>query len=236
MSHYRCLYHGCEECHPDREVQHPRTKEPVSVLFVKTQKRLEKLKQLGYKVVVLWEHEFHEQVTSNPTMKEYVQSLDIQGRLKPRESFFGGRTNATRLHYKAEAGEKIKYVDFTSLYPFVNTHKRYPVGHPTVIMGDFQPVQNYFGIAKVKVLPPRGLYHPVLPYTSGGKLKFPLCRTCADTEQQEPCTCTDEQRAIVGTWCTPELTKAQEKGYQINKIYEVYHWPESTQYDSGRLT
>jgi hypothetical protein len=96
-----------------------------------------------------------------------------------------------------------------SLNPAVLKYEKFPVGHPEVI------------IAKVKVLPPRNLYHPVLPYTSGGKLKFPLCRTCADNESH-PCQCSTDQRAMVGTWCTPELMKAIEKGYKILKIYEVY--------------
>ena len=31
---------------------------------------------------------------------------------------------------------------------------------------------------------------------------------------------------LKGTWCTPELQKAVEKGYQIVKIHEVWHFPE----------
>lgn len=40
----------------------------------------------------------------------------------------------------------------------------------------------------------------------------------------------DHERAFVGTWCTPEIQKALEKGHTILKIYEVYHWDQSTQY------
>lgn len=29
---------------------------------------------------------------------------------------------------------------------------------------------------------------------------------------------------ITGTYCTPEIMKAIEKGYELVKIYEVYHW------------
>lgn len=28
-----------------------------------------------------------------------------------------------------------------------------------------------------------------------------------------------------GTWCTPEISKAVEKGYRILKIHEVCHFP-----------
>lgn len=54
-----------------------------------------------------------------------------------------------------------------------------------------------------------------------------LCRK----QQQEPCQCSDEDRAIIGVFCTPEIQKALECGYVILKIYEVYHWDESTKYD-----
>ncbi len=86
-----------------------------------------------------------------------------------------------------------------------------------IITSDFLPLTEYFGIAKVTILPPRGLYHPVLPYTSGGKLKFPLCRTCANEEQLEPCCHSDRQRALTWTWCTPELHEALRKGYKVLK-------------------
>ena len=57
---------------------------------------------------------------------------------------------------------------------------------------------------------------------------FPLCKTCADTLNQNRCTHTDEERAILGTWCHVELMKAIEKGYEVLEIHEVWHWEETT--------
>ena len=57
---------------------------------------------------------------------------------------------------------------------------------------------------------------------------FPLCKTCADTLNQNPCTHTDQERAILGTWCHVELMKAIEKGYQVLEIHEVWHWEETS--------
>ena len=34
------------------------------------------------------------------------------------------------------------------------------------------------------------------------------------------------------TWCTPELQTAVRLGYQVIKIYKVYHWKDTTQYDA----
>lgn len=117
------------------------------------------------------------------------------------------------------------------MYPSVNKYARYPVGHPVIITSNFADLSNYFGLAKVKVLPPRRLFHPVLPYLSNGKLKFPLCKKCADSEVQRSCMCADTERTILGTWCTPELELARSKGYRILKMYEIYHFEETKIYD-----
>jgi hypothetical protein len=57
-----------------------------------------------------------------------------------------------------------RYVDFTSLYPWCNKMTRTVVGHPRIITENFDDISTYFGLVKCTVLPPRGLFHPVLPY------------------------------------------------------------------------
>ena len=85
---------------------------------------------------------------------------------------------------------------------------------------------------KCKVVPPRKLYHPVLPQRikvdSYEKLVFTLCKTCAETRNQNVCKHTDNQRSFIGTWTTDEVSKALEKGYKILRIYEVWHFAKST--------
>ena len=92
---------------------------------------------------------------------------------------------------------------------------------------------DYFGIAQCRVLPPRGLYHPVLPHRHEGKLTFPLCAACVEEEMAKPplersylCAHSDDQRVLTGTWCTPELKKAVELRYEIQYIHEVWHFPQ----------
>lgn len=55
------------------------------------------------------------------------------------------------------------------------------MGHPGIAYKDFGDISQYFGIAKVKVYPPRGLYFPVLPYSTGGK----LTSSCAPFVQKQ---------------------------------------------------
>ncbi|KAJ8024851.1 hypothetical protein HOLleu_34884 [Holothuria leucospilota] len=85
-----------------------------------------------------------------------------------------------------------------------------------------------------KVLPPRGLYHPILPYRSGNKLLFPLCGECAQQKDQGLCKHSDDKRALEGTWVTLELQKAVERGYRVVEIYEVWHFESFTLYDPNR--
>lgn len=105
----------------------------------------------------------------NKEVSDFVTSLDIHERLNLRDAFFGGRTNAVKLYKKVED-------DFCSLYPSVNKYCKYHLKHPRIIIKEFENIENYFGIAKVKVLPPRNLYFPVLPQKINGKLVFSLCR------------------------------------------------------------
>ena len=108
------------------------------------------------------------------------------------------------------------------------------MGNPTIFTHPAeQNIAHYFGIAKVKLLAPATLYHPVLPVRANGKLTFPLCGQCVKEELEKPwlersevCSHTKEERAMIGTWCSPELHKAVEQGYEILKIYEVWHFPE----------
>ena len=198
-------------------------------LYQATVKKTEYLKRNGYNVVEMWECTLNRELEEDEDMKHYFDHYHLTDPLEPRDALYGGRTNASKLYHRCEGDEHIKYVDFTSLYPHVNRSKTVPTGHPKIITENFdQNVSNYFGLIKCTVVPPRALFHPVLPYRTQGKLMFALCRTCADTCNQTPCTHSDAERAIRGTWCTIELEKALEKGYRLLQIHEVWHFPQKS--------
>ena len=232
-----CYFHSCRQCFPYDSTEvgmlDPCTKQTMYERFKLTKQKESELTAAGFKVVSIWSRQFAELKKSDPDLGRFLLTVNVHSRLNPRESFFGGRTNASVLHYKVdrELGQRVLYKDMTSMYPTVNKFHSYPKGHPEVIVRDFEDISQYFGIAKVTVLPPRQLFHPVLPYRVNGKLFFPLCRTCADAMQQSPCMCTAEKRSITGTWVTLELQKAVEKGYKIVEIHEVYHFTEKCEYN-----
>ncbi|XP_065942897.1 uncharacterized protein [Magallana gigas] len=201
-----CRFHGCPACFKNGgDILLPNSEFTASELLARTCNKERKLKSLGMKLVVIWEHEYDNMIKEDPDAKTFVENLDLTERLDP------------------------------GIVLWLDT-ARYPTGHPEIITREFDDISKYFGLAKVKDLPLRGLFHPVLGYRSQGKLTFPLCRSCVERQQKEPCACSDADRALTGTYGTPEILKAVEKGYKILKIYEVYHWGESTQYDSVTKT
>uniref|UniRef100_A0ABM5FV71 DNA-directed DNA polymerase n=1 Tax=Pogona vitticeps TaxID=103695 RepID=A0ABM5FV71_9SAUR len=218
-----CFFHGCALCYHSED-WNPLLGKTYGALFNATQERTAVLRSKGFEVRSIWEHEWKEMVRSDSAVKNYLASADFPEPLVPREALFGGRTNAIRLYYRAKPEEQILYYDFTSLYPYVNKTKEYPLGHPKIIFENFEHVSAYFGFVKAKISPPRGLFFPVLPTRVGGKLMFVLCATCAESRQRNPCKHTDEERALMGTWCTIELNVAIKKGYKVLKIFEVWHF------------
>lgn len=232
-----CFYHGCPTCFPNRENRYPKHDNmSMREIYQKTLDRNQSIRKAGYQLVSLWECEWKHLKKSNSEITQFLNTHQLKSRLEPRDAFYGGRTNAVQLYRKTDPGEEIRYVDYTSLYPWVNKNCAYPVGHPTIItQPEGTDISGYCGLVKCVVVPPHNLYHPVLPYRCGGKLTFPLCRTCVEMQLPLPllqrtygCRHNENERSLTGTWCTPELKKAVKEGYVIQKIYEVWDFEEQS--------
>lgn len=223
-----CFYHGCPVCYKETDSNEV-TNTTYGQLYYTSVVKQRYLQACGFTIRLMWEHEWQAMIKTDVQLQEYLKNMQFPEPLDPRDALYGGRTNAIKLYHKAEPGETINYYDFTSLYPFVNKTKKYPVGHPKIIFENFGFIKKYFGIAKLKVYPPRDLFFPVLPVKLNKKLMFPLCYTCALNSQSETCTHTDEERSLSGTWCTIEIEMAVEKGYRIAQIYEVWDFSNTSE-------
>ncbi|GBN33084.1 hypothetical protein AVEN_7622-1 [Araneus ventricosus] len=113
----------------------------------------------------------------------------------------------------------------TSLYPWVNKYCRYLVGRPKITADKIGDLNDHFGIIKCKILPPRGLYLPILPLRCNGKFMLPLCRTCAEELNQNPCQHGNHERSFIGTWVTEEVKLSIQKGYQLMKVIFLEFYP-----------
>jgi hypothetical protein len=72
------------------------------------------------------------------------------------------------------------------------------------------------GLNKCRVLPPKRLYHPVLPFRCDNKLMFCLCRTCA-VELNTETECihnTVAKRALTDPWVMDEEKMAVKKAIE----------------------
>ncbi|XP_071153592.1 uncharacterized protein [Mytilus edulis] len=224
-----CFWHGCDKCF-GRSTINPVTGYTMADLFQRTMDKRSFLEKDGYKYISIWECQFDNELKSNVQMRNFVENLCLKDPLEPRDAFYGGRTEAFTT-YKEAKGDKIDYYDVTSLYPFINKTGKIPLGHPKIITENFEDINRYEGLIKCKIVPPRGLFLPVLPLKCNGKLLFGLCHTCMKNNFTDECKHTDEERAIVGTWVTDEIKKAVSKGYLITELYEVWHFDEVSQYN-----
>lgn len=230
-----CFWHGCPKWFNEDTV-HPYYNISMGEVFKRTEKQRDFFLNVctGYNYVDIWEHEW--KLLKKSFISEMAAEIakvpkDLE-LLNPREAFFGGRTNGVKLYHKVQGGEKILYVDFCSLYPFTNKYCSYPVGHPQVLTCDLSfDMSLYYGVARVQILPPRTLFHPVLPVKANDKLIFPLCNTCAHSKLTDRCNRSDSERALTGTWVTLELEKAVKMGYKILKVDIVWNFTERSLYN-----
>lgn len=136
-----------------------------------------------------------------------------------RRGFFGGRTCVMQAHVVAGPGESIRYVDVTSLYPWVNTFCEYPLGDykremykvPVTDPDDILLTIDFtFGFLEVDITCPRDLLIPLLPEKKKNALQFDL---------------EDKVHYVV---CSVELQLALSLGYRVTKIYGRIYWENST--------
>ncbi|XP_052133059.1 uncharacterized protein LOC113215208, partial [Frankliniella occidentalis] len=227
-----CYWHLCRKCIPDEESRtRIRGKNNVDP-YENTKKITKMYRDAGYVVIEKWECDFKKDLLENTDVIEFFKNHPFK-RVAPlnlRDALYGGRTSALYTEYVADLkkGEKICLFDVISEYPAQMMHKEYCYSHATpYVEGDpeMPKLKDMNGVIKATILPPTDLFIPVLPYKCCNKLLFPLCKTCAETSNQDGCNHTDEERMILGTWPVPEVKVAVEKGYVIKAIHECYQYP-----------
>jgi len=245
-----CYFHGCPRCYPHFRSTTMVGNKSLAQRFQDTLRKGEILSSdLGYRLHTMWACDFQRKLLANPQWRQWAGEVHLQDPIDLRDCYYGGRTNALVLDSQTPA----RLLDFCSLYPSQMKYQTFPQGHPKRMARDIPPPQvvdcyaarplhcpllgrycegkhvtlPYFGVMKAKILPPKHLYHPVLPSRCNGKLMFPLCQTCALRESKGYCLCKDEDRALLGTWCTPEVEAALSVGYTLVHVYEVLHWEET---------
>ena len=174
-----------------------------------TVEKRDTIKNTGYNHVSTCEC----QLTKNKDLQKFAKNFtqEIVEPLNPRDAFYGGRTNATKFLYNFKDNECGRYADFCFLYPTVQYYQKYLIGHPTKIFSTEKHDKSWYGLIKCKVIPPKELYHPVLPQRikvvheekegkkkksiAYKKLVFILCKACTETRNQNKCEHSDNERS-----------------------------------------
>lgn len=230
-----CFYHG-HKCLSNRMYQC--SKNPTDTLenrFKTTMQRIKKLRNMGYNINFIWECKFRKILKSHPDLKIFLENHSeiINSGFDLRSAVYGGRTEVFRLYYKARPGDKMYYYDFTSLYPWANKYTKYFVGHPKIIRNFTFPdeILTYDGVVRCRILPPRKLYLPCLPYRCNNRLTFPLCAMCTlEKSYLDNCTHSDDERSLLGYWSLDEIRLAVQHGYKILEVQELWSY-DAIQYD-----
>ena len=204
--------------------------------YERTMSRTEQITRAGYQVKVQWECEFDASKIIEQTPELLTHPIVLHSLRNTRGALYGGRTEAVCRHHKIDENETIQYCDVTGLYPYICKYYKFPIGRPIIHVGDMckniEACLQMEGLTYCTILPPKNLFHPVLPFRCNKKFLFCLCRTCV-MEQNMRGECqrfSDAERAISDTWVIPEIKLAIAKGYKILEIHEVYEY-QVTQYN-----
>ena len=120
-----CFFHGCPSCFHPYEFNRINN-EKFCNLYSSTKKFTYELEKAGYKVVEKWECEFlSEKNFTDDELNKKRKLFPPFTPLEPRDSVYGGRTSPACLFKNVEENEKTFYVDFTSLYPYVQKSKKF---------------------------------------------------------------------------------------------------------------
>lgn len=241
LQFHGCYWHGCPRCYTVNRNRGINV-DTMDARLEHTQFITAKIVSAGYSLTEMWECDYDRILASREDMRIFLENHPVVSRkpLNPRDAFYGGRTENMVSLYDVKGNEKIHYVDVCSLYPYICKTGKFPVGHPKVYVGEEcrkltgpsgVEIDKVEGLVHCTILPPRTLYHPVLPVRMHDKLMFALCRSCCENMSQTVCTHENViDREFTGTWVVDEIRKAISVGYKITNIYEIWQY-KITQYN-----
>ena len=86
----------------------PINQKTMEQLYIDTKKKVKFLKDQGFRVVQKWGCELKKELEEDEGMNQFFDQNEIIDPLQPRDAFYGGRTNATKLFHQCQGDEKIK--------------------------------------------------------------------------------------------------------------------------------
>lgn len=252
---FSCWFHGClkEGCQDSKKTYNGLSLEELNFNDQVKQNTFRCLMGKNDKLFVTWECEF-KLIQKTKDYKDYVARTNFhprpKQRMNPRTANKGGVCDTLGFIWTAEKypDENLYFQDQNSAYLYQALTKELPHGNYKVLCPESCTKQLTwntehgfmynnsvaFGFLNCKILPPSDEKNPCLSFTLQKKLSglndclvSPLCRTCAENRQLQPCRHDDEKRAIIGTWTFPEINLAlKTQKYILIEFYESHVYEE----------
>ena len=86
----------------------PTSQKTMEQLYKDTMKKVNYLENHGFEVVQKWQCKLEKELKEDEEMKQFFEQYEIVDPLQPRDAFYGGRTNATKLFHQCQGNEEIK--------------------------------------------------------------------------------------------------------------------------------
>ena len=86
----------------------PVSQKTMEQLYNDTLRKVKYLKDQGFQVVQKWGCELKKELEEDEQLNQFFEEYEIIDPLQPRDAFYGGRTNATKLFHECQGNEKIK--------------------------------------------------------------------------------------------------------------------------------
>lgn len=210
--------------------------------YHKTMARIRYFEKCGFRVHLIWEHEWDKFISKNKELADQINALDDNefSVLSPRSALYGGRVESSVVHHLCVGKERVFYYDYCSLYPDAMKNGKQFKTHPKKILMQkecenitINDIMNMDGLAYVSVVCPRNLFWPIIPTRHEQKMYFVCCYSCLIEKNTERCTHNMIQRAIKGVYSTCELKLAFEHGYLLLKTYELWFYDTESGFDEG---
>lgn len=107
-------FHGCEQCYSNQtEALFGNSNNIMSMRRERTEMKIRRIKEAGYRVIEIWECNFDRFVRMRLDLREFFAQNKVfqQAPLNPRDEFLEGRTNAVKLYHKCNDNEKTRYMN-----------------------------------------------------------------------------------------------------------------------------
>ena len=216
--YYGCYFHGCPKCFPNAEDLYNKAIARENI-FIKA----------GYKLITIWDCEFKK----DEEMRELkINKNDLYPKFSPRKAYYAGLNDIFYIYYSL-ADNYFVCLDIHSCFPAEQWFEEFPYGdfdeYDISQLIDQSWNENWFGVAYVRILPPRNLLHPFLIMKHDGKTQYTLCRQCIiDTEIKYPCAHNNKLRALIGTFSSVDINYAISLGYKVLEIYYLINFHKKT--------